>query len=128
MIVAITVVLDDLTTAITTPSTIATTNIGEETKNKQVKVSRNINFNLIMELFLLPVKQPPNLKKLPKKVLEKEKMLSDKFQEEVIPVMSEPQQEIFSETKVFEPYFGAATGEAKGESIGKCPERSKLLP
>ena len=53
-------------------------------------------------------------------------MLPDKVEEEVLPIVTETQQEAFTETKVFEPDLKLATREAKGEPVEEIlvPPRS----
>ena len=72
------------------------------------------------------VKQPSVPETVTEKTPDKEEVLPDKVEEEVLPIVTETQQEAFTETKVFEPDLKLATGEAKGESIEEIlvPPRS----
>ena len=101
MTAAITVALDDLTATVT--NAFHTNNHNRRRRDRrsnQVHVPAYVNYNQIMESFLLQVRWPSELKKLHQKLLqrvevlpeilpEKEEMLPKIAEEEVIPIITE---------------------------------------
>ena len=69
-----------------------------------------LSFKSIMETILLQNRQPSVSEKPPQ-----EKSLPENFNEEVVPVETEPQQEIITETEFSEPHLVPVNEEPEGD-------------
>ena len=102
---------------------------GVSSFEESIDKKRN-NYDSIMPSISSRVKQPSVPEIALEKTPEKEEVLPNKVKEEVVPVVTEPQQQIFSETKFVESDLEVASEEAKGESVEEifklrnhCPKK-----
>ena len=85
----------------------------------QVKVPVNLSYPHVMDSSLLQVRQPY----IPEKVPEEVEVSPKKFDEEVIPIVTEQSQEILTPTEVSEPDLTPTIGEGdKDENFIEPPK------